>query len=331
MRRLRIAVAGAGMVSHHHLVAWSRCADATVVGIADPDRARADARAKAFALPAAFDDAARMLDATEPDALDIAAGHEAHGPLCALAAQRHMAILCQKPLAATLAAAEAILEQVGNRSRLMVHENWRHRPYYRQAKAWLQAGFVGRPQHLVIAARGSGLVTRPDGTLASLVRQPMLATIPRLMIGEVLVHHLDVASWLIGPLEVTAASLRHEVSAVRGESAASVLLRSGDGRCTVAVDGDLNVPEAPPRVDDRMELTGTNGVITLENMNLTLRRSGEPPRALGYDTDEAYQCAYDDAIAHFVQAILEGIPFETPPEVHLRVLRMVEEAYAVAS
>jgi predicted dehydrogenase len=99
----------------------------------------------------------------------------------------------------------------------------------------------------------------------------------------------------------------------------------------VAVDGDLNVPEAPPRVDDRMELTGTNGVITLENMNLTLRRSGEPPRALGYDTDEAYQCAYDDAIAHFVQAILEGIPFETPPEVHLRVLRMVEEAYAVAS
>jgi predicted dehydrogenase len=318
------------MVSYHHLVAWTRCAGATVVGIADPDRARAEARATTFAIPAVFDDAARMLDTTRPDAIDIAAGHEAHAALCSLAAERGIAILCQKPLAATLAAAERIATEVGDRVRLMVHENWRHRPYYRQAKAWLASGSIGRPRRLVIAARGSGLVAQPDGTRASLLRQPMLAGIPRLMIGEVLVHHLDTAAWLIGPLEVSSAGLRHEVAAVRGESAARILLRSDDD-CAVVVEGDLNVPEAPSRVDDRMEMVGTCGAISFDQHTLTLRRRDERPMTHCYDADQAYQRAYDDTIAHFAQAIVEEVPFETPPEVHLRVLKLVEAAYAAAA
>ena len=330
MSRLRIAVAGAGMVSQHHLLAWSRCADATVVGLADPDTARADARARAFAVPAVFEDAARMLDSTRPDALDIAAGHDAHAALCALAADRGIAILCQKPLAPTLAAAQAIAESVGGRVRLMVHENWRHRPYYRQTMAWLKAGLVGHPRHLVITARGSGLVARPDGTRASLRRQPMLAELPRLMIGEVLVHHLDVASWLLGDLAVRSASLRRDVPAVRGESAATILLAGPDG-ATVIVDGDLAATDAPARVDDRMELHGTQGAIRLDDLVLTLLRPGEAPRTLRYDVDDAYQSAYDSAVAHFARALLDDTPFETPPATHLRVLELVEDAYAAAT
>jgi predicted dehydrogenase len=47
-RPLRIGMIGAGMVTQHHLAAWSEIPDAEVVAIADPDRSRAEARAQAF-------------------------------------------------------------------------------------------------------------------------------------------------------------------------------------------------------------------------------------------------------------------------------------------
>ncbi|MEO5700129.1 MAG: Gfo/Idh/MocA family oxidoreductase [Casimicrobiaceae bacterium] len=330
MKPLRIAMAGAGMVSRHHLVAWSRCADATVVGIADPDPDRARARAASFGIPASFDDAARMLDATRPDALDITAGHEAHAKLCALAAARGVAILCQKPLGPTQSIAEAIVAEVGTRVRLMVHENWRHRPYYRQVKAWQDAGMVGALRHVVVTARGAGLLPAADGTRPALARQPMLATLPRLMIGEVLVHHLDVACWLAGDLTVRAACARRDVPDIAGESAAVILLR-GPEACTVLVEGDLAAVGAPARVGDRLELLGTAGAVRYENGALTLVRAHAPPEVVRYDTDLAYQRSYDGAIAHFAAAFRHDLPFETPPEVHLRVLALVEAAYALAA
>jgi len=44
---LRVAIAGAGMIVAHHLPAWRAQAGVSVVGVADPDRACADARADA--------------------------------------------------------------------------------------------------------------------------------------------------------------------------------------------------------------------------------------------------------------------------------------------
>ena len=71
MSALRVALAGAGMVSRHHLIAWSKLSDAQVVAIADPEGAKAAGRAREFGIPAVFADVARMLDETRPDAIDI--------------------------------------------------------------------------------------------------------------------------------------------------------------------------------------------------------------------------------------------------------------------
>lgn len=329
-KRLRIALAGAGMVSRHHLIAWSRCTHADVVGIADPDLARARARAAEFAIPASFAHASAMLEVTQPDALDIAASHAAHEPLCELAAARGIAILCQKPLGPTLDIAERIVAGVGDRVRLMVHENFRHRPYYRQAHAWLAEGAIGRLRHAVFTARGAGLVPDGQGKLPALARQPMLGEIPRLMIGEILVHHLDVACWLGGPLTLDAARLRRDVIAVRGESAATLLLHGEDAK-TVVVDGDIAVPDAPARVADAMELIGTEGTIRLRDSALALYRTDGPVQSFPYDPDEAYQASYDAAIAHFAHALSRDLPFETPADVHLLVLALVEDAYRLGA
>ncbi len=323
---LRVALAGAGMVSRHHLRAWAVTPSATVVAIADPDAVRARARAAEFGIATSFASTEEMLDTLRPDALDVAAGHAAHRQLCLAAAERGIAVLCQKPLGPTLAEALSIVDAVGSRTRLMVHENWRFRPWYRQAAAWIGEGAIGAPRRLTLSARSSGFLLR-DGKQAALERQPMLAHVPRLMIGEVLVHHLDVACCLVGALQVTGASIEGRIAGIAGETAARIWLE-GQGVHAV-VEGDMADPDAAAPVTDSMHLEGTDGAITLDGCRLSL--AGRRAQQLDFDLDAGYQGSYDAAIAHFAGALLGQQPFATPPDVHLRILVLAEDAYRHAS
>src|SRR5688572_25880281 len=140
-RVLRVGLAGAGWVTQHHLDAWAtQSSHATVVAIADPNLPAARARAAQFDIPKVFDSVEAMVHALQLDAIDIAAPREFHAPICRLAAQHDLAILCQKPLAPTLAEAEALVRDINDNVPFMVHENWRFRPHYRRIAAWLSDG-----------------------------------------------------------------------------------------------------------------------------------------------------------------------------------------------
>jgi predicted dehydrogenase len=130
---LRVGLVGAGMISAHHLIAWSRVPEAKVVAIVDPDLSRAAARAAEFGIPRHYASLDELLDREKAiDAVDIASPRETHARLVRLAAERGIDVLCQKPLAPTFGEADALVRDVEGRIRLMVHENWRFRPYYRQ-------------------------------------------------------------------------------------------------------------------------------------------------------------------------------------------------------
>jgi predicted dehydrogenase len=323
---VRIALAGAGMVSAHHLRAWRSVPETEVVALADPLLSRARQRAAEFGIGAVYDDAEVMLDAVRPDALDIAAGHGAHRALCVAAARRGIAILCQKPLAPSLAEAARIVAEVVPRVRLMVHENWRYRPWYVQTSKWIEAHAIGLPIRLELDVRSSGFVPH-DGQRPALERQPMLADVEHLMIGEVLVHHLDVACHLLGPLTVVGASRGTTPEGVRGETDARIELAGNVARA--AVSGNLACPEAPVALTDTMRVFGSDGEIRLDGGRLVLQ--GRESVALAFDLDAGYQASYDAAIAHFADALRRDLPFATPPEIHLHVLSLVEAAYRVSS
>src|SRR5262245_61288881 len=141
---LRVGLAGAGMISWYHLTAWRNVGPrARVVAVADPDPARARARADEFGIPGVYADADSMLGKEELDALDVASPRETHAAWVEAAAARGVDILCQKPLTPTLAEAEALVARVGTRVRLMIHENWRFRPWYRELKKWISDGLLG--------------------------------------------------------------------------------------------------------------------------------------------------------------------------------------------
>lgn len=325
--RLRVGLAGAGMISRHHLIAWSRLPAARVVAVCDPDRARARARAEAFSIGHVFGAADEMLDGAALDAVDIATPRATHADLVRRAAARGIDVLCQKPLAPDHAEAAALVAAVDGRARLMVHENWRFRPYYRQAKAWLAAGLIGEVRSCRLAAVSSGLLPDPAGRRPALDRQPFLAREPRLIIAELLIHHLDVARWLLGPLRLKDTRIHRADVPVIGETAADIRLETGSG-APVEIVGDWAAPGRPPRSGDVMAVTGTRGTLRLAEHRLEL--DGAERRCLTYDPDAAYQASFDAAIAHFAACLRTGDVFETSGADNLATLQLVDAAYAAA-
>ena len=324
-RPMRVGLAGAGWVAEHHLRAWAgQASRAGIVALADPDLRAARDRAATFDVPAIYGSVEAMLEAERLDAIDIATPRETHASICRLAASHGLAILCQKPLAPTLAEADALAADVGARVRLMVHENWRFRPHYRRIAAWLRAGRIGDVRTASMMLLTSGLVPDATGALPALVRQPMLATLDRLLVMEVLIHHIDTLRFLLGPLTLTGASLGHSCDAVRGEDRASILMTTERG-AAVSVIGDVMAHGHPPEQFDRLEILGTRGAIALERNRLRL--VGDTAEDATIDLAANYAASYAAAIAHFLDCLADGDPFETSLDDNRETLRLVEAAY----
>jgi predicted dehydrogenase len=326
--KLRIAIAGAGMVTRHHLIAWGKLPQVEVAAICARHLENARTRARESGIPQAYADAAEMLDREKPDVLDIATPPEAHARLALMAADRGIHILCQKPMSPTLPEAERLVASVGDRVRFMVHENWRFRPQYRQAASWLAEGRAGPVREFHLSTRSSGLVTRTDaGRPYALERQPFLAGLKRLIILELLIHHLDTVRFVVGPVKVVAAQTSRISPDIVGEDAALITLQAAQGAFGT-VTGNFSAAGMPPLPQDRLEIVSERAGIVFENN--VLRLTGEGSHSLRFDLEQAYQASYDNAVAHFVSALETGTPFETDRLDNLETLRLVDDAYRLA-
>lgn len=325
---LRVGLIGAGWVSLHHLLAWKALAgQAEIVAIADPSADNVARRAETFGIEAVYADAAHMLADGGLDAVDVAAPRAVHVELVRLAADHGLPVLCQKPLAPTLAEAEKLIADMDGRIRLMVHENWRFRAYYRDAAAWLRAGRIGAVKAVRLTLLTSGTLPDPEGRCPALERQPFMRHERRMLVAEVLIHHLDTLRMLLGPLQVTAASLTRVNADIAGEDGAVIQLVTADG-AGVVVFASFAAHGAPAAQADQLEILGEKGAIRLDGGALSC--VGRDPAARTYDLVAAYQGSYDATIAHFVEALREASPFETSPQDNLETLKLVEDCYRLS-
>ena len=325
---LRIGLVGAGMVSRHHLIAWADIADqAEVVAVADPSAENAARRVAEFGISQSYADAEAMLQSTELDAIDIAAPREMHAPLVRLAAKRGLPVLCQKPLALNLHEAIELAAEVRDQTRLMVHENWRFRGYYRDAAAWLREGRIGNVKQAQLTLLTSGVLPGPDRLRPALQRQPFMRREKRMLVAEVLIHHLDTLRMLLGPLRVTAAELSRSFSEMAGEDGAVIQLKAAGG-AAVTVFASFAAHGFPATQVDRLDILGDAGSIRLDGAQLTC--SGASPAERHYDLAAEYQGSYNRTIAHFVQSLRDNTPFETAPEDNIETLRLVEDCYRLS-
>ncbi|MFN7051531.1 MAG: Gfo/Idh/MocA family protein [Gemmobacter sp.] len=327
MTHIKAAIAGAGAISEFHLKGWTAQQDVSLVAICDPDRAKAQARATEFGIGAVFTDVSEMLAATRPDAIDIITPVGTHAPLVRLAADHGVHVMCQKPMTATVAEAEALIADIGDRVRFMVHENYRFRPHYAEVARRVRGGEIGRLRHARLTVRSSSLFDYPDKVPFLLNRQPYLADFKRLLVFEVLIHHLDALRAILGEMDVLSARLDRINPDLQGEDVALVTLRSAEG-ALIQIDANISALGYPPLPTDRLELLGDADTLIYDRDRIC--RLSRPDDLSIHDLGANYQACFTGAVTEFVTGLRSGKAFATDRLDNLKTLRLMESIYRAA-
>jgi predicted dehydrogenase len=326
---LRVALAGAGFFGRFQAEAWRRIEGVELVAIAD----REPARAAALGVPRAFDDVAAMLDGVVPDLLDIATPEAAHGENVAAAMARRVPCVCQKPLAPSLEEAQAMARAAAAAGvRLIVHENWRFQPWYREARRLLDRGALGRLHNLTFALRpGDG-----RGPSAYLDRQPYFQRLERFLIHETAIHLVDTFRYLAGEVTGVVARLRRLNPAIRGEDAGHVLLDLANGAVGLLDGNRLNehLCDDPRLTMGWMLIEGSEGRLRLDGFGrLWLKPVGRPEHehAFPWRNDGPGGGSVEALQRHVVAALRSGRPAETEAALYLRNLEIEAAIYRSAA
>jgi len=317
---LKVVCVGAGYFSQFHHQAWRRLAGVDLVGVADQDVTRA-----AQTGHPAFADVATMLEATEPDIIDIVTPPHTHAELIALACEHGAkAIICQKPFCGQIDAAEQAVAQAKQAGiPLIVHENFRFQPWFRTIRQAIDRGAIGDVLQMTYRLRpGDG-----QGADAYLARQPYFQTMPKFLIHETGAHYIDVFRFLFGEPEAVFADLRKMNPVIAGEDAGTVLFYYANG-VRALLDANRLLDHAAPNLRCTMGealVEGTAGCLVLSgNGSVSHRKFAEleftqllPPASTpNFGGDCVYHLQ-----AHVIDALVNGAAFENLAEDYLQVIR----------
>ncbi len=257
-KRLRGVGIGAGYFSHYQYEAWSRIPEVRIGGIYNRTRSKAEAIAAEYGIDRVYDGIEEMLDAEQPDFVDIITPPETHLDIVRMAAQRGIHIICQKPLAPTYDECVAIVEEADRAGvRFMVHENWRWQPWYREIKRLMEQGALGEVFSLCFRMRmGDGW--QEDAYLA---RQPFFRDYPRLLVYETGVHFIDTFRYLCGEMETVYARLRQLNPDIQGEDSGQLVFGFPGGQTAILDASRYNENEAEnPRLTfGELRIDGSKG------------------------------------------------------------------------
>jgi predicted dehydrogenase len=329
---LRGALIGCGFVSQYHLAAWREQAGVSLAAVCDLDTERLE-RARALVPEARpFRDAEALFATIPLDFVEICTRPESHLALVSLAARHGVHVLCQKPAALARVDLVAMIDACNRAQvRLMFHENWRFRPWYRALRAALDSGTVGRPIRLRLVHRDTRAL-RPGG----FSDQPYFTTMPHLILLEMGCHLVDTARYLMGEAESVAATGGRFGTGHVGDDLAMLSIRFASGAL-----GLLDMTWCAPPDHARPEwalndtaVEGTTGMlrVALDGSLLFTGLDGATcvlPTAMPPD-DRVYVHGYLATQEHFIAGLVQGTSHETSGTETLKTMDVVWTGYHAA-
>ena len=330
---VRGALIGCGFVSRFHLDAWPHVPDARLVALCDLDRERLAQAAKRVDRANAYTNASELFEKENSlDFVEICTQPESHRVLVDLASRHGAHILCQKPAATRRADFTAMIDACDTAGvRLMIHENWRFRPWYRALRALIDSGAIGRPIRLRLAHRDTRAV-RAGGFRD----QPYQAAMPRLILMDMGCHLVDTARYLMGEIQSVSATTGRFGRDNIGEDVAMLAVSFASGALGWL---DFSWCAAPDRARPEWALNetvvegsdATVRVMTDGSLEL-IRPSGNAERrfvALPAD-DRVYVDGYAATQRHFIEGLISGHEHETSASDNLKTMDVVWAAYRSA-
>ena len=318
--RIRIGVLS---TEHMHAASYIRLLakmpTVELVGIWDADPARAGAAAKAAgtrALPTTDD----LLDAV--DGVVIASTNADHLELTKLAAAAGADVLCDKPLATTVADAEemvAVCDRAG--VRLMTAFPMRFSPAMLSLESSVRSGALGA----IVCLEGVNSSRMPD-TLAPWFVDPARSGGGALM--DHVVHLADLYRWILRDEVVEVYAVANRILQERFdrvETSGLVMLRFAGG-VFATIDCSWSKPRSYPTWGGlSIDAIGTAGVIRADGFRQRLSIYGGPGTGVawpswGPDEDQG-------TLDEFVAAISEQRPPAVSGVDGLRAVEIVAAAY----
>jgi predicted dehydrogenase len=333
MTALRFAALGTGFWARFQLSAWREVGGVECVALYNRTRAKAEALAAEMGVPAVYDDAEELLRRERLDFVDVITDPGTHERFVTLAARRVPSVICQKPMAEDLPAAERMISACRlSGTTLYVHENWRWQAPIRALKAVLDGGSLGQ----VFRARIE-MVSGFD----LFGNQPFLKTLERFVLADMGPHVLDTTRFLFGEVESLACHTSRARPDIRGEDVATVFLKTRGGATVVVSLGYAGTPLERERFPETFVFAeGDRGSVELgpdywlrtTTAEGTLARRVPPPRFPW--ADPRYDVVHASGVpcnANLLRALRGEGPAETTAEDNLKTLRLVFAAYDAAA
>ncbi|MFL6351201.1 MAG: Gfo/Idh/MocA family protein [Bryobacteraceae bacterium] len=212
-RPLRIGLVGCGFMGRAHSNAYKRVGDffdlencPVLQAVCGRDQTKVSQFAARWGFESTETDWKKLIERQDIDVVDIATPNDTHAQIAIAAAGAGKMILCEKPLARTVAEAEQMVQAV-EQSRVanMVWYNYRRVPAITLAKQLMDEGRLGRIFHYrskflqdwTISAdvpQGGPALWRLDAKIAGTG-----------VTGDLLSHCIDTAQWLNGPIRSVSA------------------------------------------------------------------------------------------------------------------------------
>jgi predicted dehydrogenase len=328
MAPLRVGLIGAGTIAlSAHLPAIARLkGQVELVAIADVRRDVAERAAARFGADAAYEDYRELLDRKDLDLVDICTPEFLHAEqtIAAAAAGKH--VLCEKPMAASVAEADAMLDACRRAGvRLMIAHSRRFTPRYRRIREAIDRGEIGevrfvrenerRPRAMYSALaeptdywnpRSAEGDNRPWISLAGYSQGAALTNA---------VHETDLIRWFVGA-EAVSVYAESRIADPEGEvpDFLTCLIRFANG----AVGGAEVVNGLPSdySVYHMMEVIGTEGVARAFDTEMAPLRVSSSTGArfpANWDTLLHIGAAYESEIRGFAKAILDDTSVPMDP------------------
>lgn len=326
----KVAVVGLGYFSQFHLDAWHELDNCRLIAVADTDAAKLERPQNRFGV-AGYLSLGELLANEKPDIVDLVVPPRVHQTLIADALSSVETIICQKPFCANPKQAKSVVAQAADaNTNILVHENFRFQPWYRDLKHHLEGGMIGEIYQCRFQLRpGDG--RGPDAYLA---RQPAFQSMERFLVRETAVHFFDLFRWLFGDIGSIYADLRQLNQVIAGEDAGTILIEHITGVRSV-FDGNRLLDH---KADDlrktmgEMVIEGEGGTITLDgDGQLHLRRFGQTAIAPLLPHAPRDQNAFGGGcVKAFNRHVLDGLrggKFETTAKDYLPVIECEQAAY----
>jgi predicted dehydrogenase len=323
-RKIRYGIIGFGTFAERAIAPAIRASvQSELVAIQKRSLAAAQEKAQKLGLLHAFDSAEALAAHPDVDAVFIVSANSCHAPDAIAAARAGKHVLVEKPMAATAAEAEAMIEACEkNGVRLMVGHMVRFSPLITRMKELIRSGVIGK----VTFVRSEFIY---DGRLshrAWLVDRDIAGGGPIFDIG---VHCLDTTRFLLDDDIVSVKSaLEPNPTTERTESTAQLAIKFSKG-----TPAGIYCSYAAPIRRTFIEIIGEQGILSAENFswsNNTLRLNvllGANDKIVEKREEViVVPNLYEKEVTLFSRCILDGTASPLPGEEGLKNQRVLDEA-----